>query len=195
MAQIGKYGYHRKALFEEIPNLVFPSLYPSQLGQKTQNNDETLAVWNFDLLQIGWFNKFLDPFFEGIVNMSTKMFDCACGTCYIQNSDWGRRSRLGDLPWLISFKVVLDPNLQGILNLKREIWNSHCVSQYSKIGDSGRRSRLDDLLQLISFKIVLDPNLEGKKYLACSLWYSQYDLGPRGGGQVPLSNWFCWTWT
>jgi hypothetical protein len=26
MAQIGKYGYHQKALFEEIPNLMFVPL-------------------------------------------------------------------------------------------------------------------------------------------------------------------------
>jgi hypothetical protein len=64
---------------------------------------------------------FLDPFFEGIMNLATKMLNCACGTCYTKNNDWGKRSRLGDLVQLISFKVVLDPNLEGILNLKREI--------------------------------------------------------------------------
>jgi len=127
---------------------------------------------------------------------------------------------LGDLLWLISFKVVLDPNLEGILNLKREIQNSHCVSQYSKIGEAGgadgvtfpipifqiwwvrQEEQVDDLFQLILFKVVLDPNLEGNKnldteflYLACSPWYSQYNLEPWGGGQVTLSNWFHWTWT
>jgi len=80
------------------------------------------------------------------MNISMKMFDYACGTCYTQISDQGRRSRLGDLLRLILFKVVLDPNLKGILNLKREIQNSHCVSRNSKISDSGRKSRLDDLL-------------------------------------------------
>jgi len=118
-------------------------------------------VWKFDLLQIGQFNKFLDPLFEGIMNMFTKMSDCACGTCYTQNSDWDRRSRLGDLLQLIWFKVVPDPNLEGILNLEWEIWNSYCVSQYSTIGDSGRRSRWGDLLQLISFKVVSRSKFRG----------------------------------
>ena len=129
-------------------------------------------VWKFDLLQIGQFDKFLDPFFEGIMNISMKMFDYACGTCYIQNSDWGRRSRLGDLLWLISFKVVLDPNLEGILNLKREIWNSHCVSQYGKISDSGRRSRLGDLHRFISLKVVPDPKFKGILNLKREIWNS-----------------------
>src|SRR5882762_1859759 len=78
----------------------------------------------------------LDPFFERVMNLVTKMLDCTCGMCYTQNSDWDRRSRLGDLLQLISFKMVLDPNLEGIVNLKREISNSHCVSQYGKISDS-----------------------------------------------------------
>jgi hypothetical protein len=51
----------------------------------------------FDLLQIGWLNMFLVRFFEGIMNLAMKMFDCVCGTCCIQNIDWGRRSRSGDL--------------------------------------------------------------------------------------------------
>jgi hypothetical protein len=64
---------------------------------------------------------FLNPFFKEIMNLAMKMLDCVCGTCCIQNIDWGRRSRSGDLLRLIWFKVVLDPNLEGILNLKREI--------------------------------------------------------------------------
>jgi len=40
---------------------------------------------------------FLDPFFKGIMNLAMKMLDCVYGTCYIQNIDWGRRSRLDDL--------------------------------------------------------------------------------------------------
>jgi hypothetical protein len=79
------------------------------------------VVSKFNLLQIGWFNMFLDPFFEEIVNLAMKILDCACGTCYTQNSVWGRRSRLGDLLRLTSFKEVLNPNLEGILNLEREI--------------------------------------------------------------------------
>jgi hypothetical protein len=137
-----------------------------------QGNDKTLAVSKFDLLQIGRFNMFLDLFFERVMNLATKMLDCACGMCYTQNSDWDRRSRLGDLLWLISFKVVLDPNLEGILNLKREILNSHCVSQYGKISDSGRRSRLGDLHQFISLKVVPDPNFKGILNLKREIWNS-----------------------
>ena len=44
MAQIGKYGYYQKALFEEILNLVFPSLYLSQLGKETQNIDKNPSL-------------------------------------------------------------------------------------------------------------------------------------------------------
>jgi hypothetical protein len=78
-------------------------------------------VSKFDLFQIGWFNILLDPFFKEIMNLAMKMLDCVCGTCYIQNIDWGRRSRLNDLLQLIWLKVVLVPNLEGILNLQREI--------------------------------------------------------------------------
>jgi hypothetical protein len=104
------------------------------------------------------------PIFQGDCEYVHENVWLCCGICYTQNSDCGRRSRLGDLLWLISFKVVLDPNLEGILNPQREIWNSHCASQYSKIGDSGRRSRLGDFHQLILFKVVLDPNLEGNRH-------------------------------
>ena len=84
----------------------------------------------------------------------------------------GRRSMLGDLLQLTSFKVVLNPNLEGILNLEREIWNSHCVSQYGKISDSGMRRRLDDFLQFISLKVVLDPNFKRIVNLKREIWNS-----------------------
>jgi len=56
---------------------------------------------------------FLDLFFEEIVNLAMKILDSACGTCYPQNSVWGRRSRLDDLLRLTLFKEVLNPNLEG----------------------------------------------------------------------------------
>ena len=100
-------------------------------------------VSRFDLLWIGQFNMFLDPFFEGIMNLAMKMLDCVCGTCYIQNIDWGRRSRLGDLLRSIWLKVVLDLNSQGILNLKEgnlkfllciQIWQNWWFKQKEQVG-------------------------------------------------------------
>ena len=43
----------------------------------------------FDLLCFGQFNLYQDPFFEGIMKLSTELLYLAWDMCYIQNGDWG----------------------------------------------------------------------------------------------------------
>ena len=45
----------------------------------------------FDLLQFGWFNPFLDPFFEEIVNLWMRMADSTCVTCYAMGTQGAGR--------------------------------------------------------------------------------------------------------
>jgi hypothetical protein len=75
----------------------------------------------FDRPQFGWFNLFLDPFFEGIVNLQTKMLDLACVTCYTPNSDGNTRSRWGGLLQFGWFNLHLDSNFEKIPDQKWEI--------------------------------------------------------------------------
>jgi len=86
---------------------------------------------------------FLDLFFEEIVNLAMKILDSACGTCYTQNSVWGREEQVG-WPSLIDFvQSGSKPKFGGDSesgegNLKFSlcvpIWQNQWFKQEEKIG-------------------------------------------------------------
>jgi hypothetical protein len=73
-------------------------------------------------LYFGWFNLYLDLFFEEIMSLNTEMPILASSTCYTQNGNWGTRRGSGDLLLQIgSFNLYLGPFFKEIWNMAREI--------------------------------------------------------------------------
>ena len=89
----------------------------------------------FDLLQFGWFNLYLDPFFKEILNLKMEISDPACSICNTQNNDWDTRRGSDHIHQLGWFNLYPDLFFEENLNLQGGIWNSHCSSQYGWIGD------------------------------------------------------------
>jgi len=84
-------------------------------------------------------NLCLDRFSQGILNLVTKILNCACSTYYHQNCNCGTRSRSGDLHRFGWFNLCLDRFSQGILNLVTKILDCACGTYYNQNHSCGTR--------------------------------------------------------
>jgi hypothetical protein len=126
---------------------------------------------------------------QRILNLVREILECACGTYYTQNRNWGTRSRSGDLHRFGWFNLCLDRFSQGILNLVREILDCACGTYYTQNRNCVTRSRSGDLHRFGWFNLCLDRFSQGIlnlvtefSYLVCNIQYWCFCvLNPKNG--------------